>query len=515
MTVRTFQPQINVVLKKNIGRANVAGNIAASTRFTGTVREIDLTPFLGDGAAVATHKSVSEPAGMFSITLVDNFAPGQFESLYGIIEPMDVVEIRMAHDTSLYAGAFTKHMPIIMRGFVTNVRRSEEMVGGAGDAAPSRRVIITGQDYAKLLLINQIAYLPNMVTGQQLLTYFKLFVNYGVGGAPDQDASQFVIDVVNKVVSQFIASMRAAATANGVAQGITPLLDIQVDATVTGGIVSPFGTNQWPGGTIYDLMKYFGDVGPWNELFIEDREDGVFLVYRPTPYKDAAGNFIQDPYKSGGPSSGPAVNIVTDQDLIAIDLERTDEGVANYYWVDNPSYQLIQSPVLQAAIANSSAPDEFFLSDYPNSSPALYGFRRLMLASQQGPRFDGQTQATFNQKNGTAVGFINKRRQILTENNRDNVVFEEGAMRLRGNEAIKAGTYLRLIRGANAVGATLGSGFTADYYVTAVDHQFVPFKNFVTTVLVARGTGFIERAKRGNGVDAPYLAEISPRGVYG
>jgi len=125
MAVPVFHPQVSVMLKKNIGRATVSGQVASSQRFQGTAREIDLTPYLGDTGSVVVSKSVREPAGMFSVTLADNLAPGELESLYGVIEPMDVVEIRMARDTSKYAGAFTKNMPIMMRGFVTETRRSE------------------------------------------------------------------------------------------------------------------------------------------------------------------------------------------------------------------------------------------------------------------------------------------------------------------------------------------------------------------------------------------------------
>ena len=91
MTVKVFDPKCSVILKKNIGRANVAGNVAASQRFQGTARQIDLTPYLGDTGSVVVSKSVRQPAGMFSMTLADNLAPGEMESLYGIIEPMDVV----------------------------------------------------------------------------------------------------------------------------------------------------------------------------------------------------------------------------------------------------------------------------------------------------------------------------------------------------------------------------------------------------------------------------------------
>jgi hypothetical protein len=281
MSVPVYDPQISVVLKKNIGRANVGGDIAASTRFQGTARTIDLTPWLGDAGGVKTSKSVRQPAGMFSIVLADRMEDSERDSLYAAIEPMDVVEIRMARDISKYTGAFTKHMPITMRGFVTSVRRSEIMT----ERGPRRAVIVTGQDYGKILQINQIVYMPFGPTGNRLLTNMNLFANYGVTIDPDQDASEFVTQIVEKVVNVFIANMAAGATSTGVALGITPLQVIGVDAIVHNDIVSPVGTNQWPGGTVYDLLRYFGDVGAWNELNVEDREDAPYLVYRPNPFK--------------------------------------------------------------------------------------------------------------------------------------------------------------------------------------------------------------------------------------
>jgi hypothetical protein len=45
MTVQVFSPQISVILRKNIGRATIAGTIAASQRFQGTARTLDLTRY--------------------------------------------------------------------------------------------------------------------------------------------------------------------------------------------------------------------------------------------------------------------------------------------------------------------------------------------------------------------------------------------------------------------------------------------------------------------------------------
>jgi hypothetical protein len=86
-----------------------------------------------------------------------------------------------------------------------------------------------------------------------------------------------------------------------------------------------------------------------------------------------------------------------------------------------------------------------------------------MRQTEQGPRLDGQPEAVFNQKGKTAGDFVNERRAALMANNKDNVAFETGAMRLRGNDATKAGTIVRPIRGASVVGATVGNGFTAEY----------------------------------------------------
>jgi hypothetical protein len=255
------------------------------------------------------------------------------------------------------------------------------------------------------------------------------------------------------------------------------------------------------------LLHYYGDVGPWNELFIEDREDGPYLVYRPNPFKDPTGNFIQEPFKSA-PARRPAVNAVTDAELVAINVERSADGVANYYWVDNESYQLVGSPMLQSWLANEAKRDAIFLTDYPNSSPALYGFRPLQVQSQQGSRIDGKKEAELEQGEAGVVDFLNAKRAVLMAQNRDNVVFETGMLRLRGNEAVKAGSIVRLTRGAK-------SGFTAEYYAHTVQHEFVPYRSYVTTVYFDRGTGFIERVQRGSGVDSPYLAEMSPGGVYG
>jgi hypothetical protein len=379
----------------------------------------------------------------------------------------------------------------MMRGFVTEVRRDETMT----PSGPDRSVTITGHDYGKILQVSRITYKANQVLGQRLLSYFKLFVNYGVGAKPDQDASGFVKSVLQKVINPFLADMFGSSTGD-----TSPIMTILADTSVTGGLVSPMGVNAWPGGTIYDLLSYYGDVGPWNELFIEDRSDGPYLVYRPNPFKDPSGGFIQA-------GASPTVVPVTDKELVALSATRTDAAVANYYWVQMQNYALVDDMRFQVTAATAE-PDSIYLDNYPNSDPKLYGFREMEIQTQQGPRVDGQKQSDIERANGVVDTFLGEKRRVIRETNRDNVVFEAGGMRLRGNENVKAGTIISLTRGHQQS--------AAEYYAVAVSHTFVPFQSYMTAVEFERGTGFIKRIQENAGAGGgPYLTETNLGGVYG
>lgn len=44
---------------------------------------------------------------------------------------------------------------------------------------------------------------------------------------------------------------------------------------------------------MYTMLAGILDVGPFNELYVEDREDSVRLNVRPAPFLDAIGNPIK------------------------------------------------------------------------------------------------------------------------------------------------------------------------------------------------------------------------------
>jgi hypothetical protein len=503
MAVSALHPKISIRLHKVIGRETVGG-APASVRFRGSARTIDLTPFLGEQGSVRTSKNIREAAGGFSITLADKmFSLGaqgqaQMESLYGLIEPMDVIVIRMAHEPHKYQGkGLPDNLPIVMRGFVSKIQRVE---GVSEDGKPQRSVVISGQDYGKILQIMQIIYFPNYVLGQNLLTNFRLFVNYGSGFTPNQPAGQFVGDVINKVVNPYLQQL-ASRSGSGSGEQVSSILPITVESTVQRGTVSPFGLNTYQGGTIHQMLTYFGDVGPFNELFIEDREDvdgGVVLVYRPNPFASVNGTQIQ-----GG--AAPAVARITDKEVAGLNSERTDANIANYYWVDAPRYQL-NNPEILRLTASSGDEATFLLADYPNSTPNLYGIRKMEVATQQGDtaeqtRQDAQPLEVSEEERDRGIDWLTSRRQTLIDQNKDNVLFETGNMLLRGNESIRAGMTVRLKR----------REVEADYYAVSVDHSYGAFGSFTTTVQFERGRGFIERVLK---EQAPYLAEMNTGGVY-
>jgi hypothetical protein len=118
-------------------------------------------------------------------------------------------------------------------------------------------------------------------------------------------------------------------------------------------------------------------------------------------------------------------------------------------------------------------------------------------ANTVGTSNSGQKEAEENRRLDEMGGWVTERRKAMVEQNKDNIVLERGTIRMFGNPKIRAGTYISLDRGA----------FSALYYVTQVDHSFVPFNGFVSTLAVERGTGFVERVKMESGKQSPWIAE--------
>ncbi|CAE6724491.1 hypothetical protein [Paraburkholderia nemoris] len=486
MNIQLYTPDAKVTLTKTIGRQTVDGQTPVSQRTLDTNKTIDLTPFIGEPGGLKVSKSVREPAGGFVLTFPDQpyIQGGSMETLYGLIEPMDFIEIRMRHNIPDATSGNPTTPPVYMRGFVSQIARNEAM---GSDGKPMRTVTISGQDMGKLWQIAQIKFLPGYVVGENYLSSFKLFERFGVGFKTAMTASEFIAEVVNSIFNPFLKGLMPPNSKNPT--------EIKLDVSVANGVVDVGGAQNQQG-TIYSLLSYFGDVGAWNELYLEDREDGVYCVYRPNPFKDINGTVIQDDAPALMPIDVDA------KDVIALNVSRGDENVSNYYWTRAPRFELV-SDIFSRQFAVGADPATVDLGQYANSAEQFYGMRVMEVETQQGGNdvttmSSGQPAPQQTNRDASMANWINNRRAILVAQNKDNVLLESGTARIRANETIKPGSYVRIVRGS----------FSSTFYVPSLDLDYVPYQGLFMTLKLERGNGFVKRVEAGTGVQAPYSAEM-------
>lgn len=485
--MKTYIPKLEIRLVKTDKRKNISDSNAAASRFQ-NIGALDLTQFLPEGSPVQLQKSISSPSGSWGFSLVDRYIAEFGESLYALIEPMDIVEFRLARSPHEYSGT---SLPVVMRGFVSSIIRSRTMSGDN----PQRVVSVSGHDYGKILQILRIYYLNNSVIGDNILGNFRFFQKYaGLNNSKIMSGNDFARLVVDKVVNPYVETLTSNLSGSKVDAAVVSSFSLDCDIE---GTISPNDVSTFNDGDVGQLLSRYLDIGAFNELLVEDRDDGVHLVIRKNPYLTPTGDPIQD---------GASLETIDidDSHIESITESRSDSGVANYFWVTNNAWQIIFNMPMRE-LANASATDEYALFEYPNTSAARYGFRKMEVSSEMGPDFQKYSDATSGQESSTEgdklMEWLVSRRKILADQNKDNVVFEHGQMVLRGNEKIKVGQELRV---------KFGSSFTASYYVTGVAHQFLPFQSFKTIVTFERGTNFIERSQINS---ANYLSEMNMKGA--
>jgi hypothetical protein len=489
--MRTYEPQIEVRLVKAIKRTEIIPDVPVVDRYK-RLKAIDLTPYLGEAGGVHISKGIREPAGAWSVTISDQEHPRLSESIYALIEPMDLIEIRMAHDPYEYGDNDNGcRPPVVMRGFVSMITRNEAMSGGK----PMRTVTASGQDFGKILQIIQIFYLNNSHVGDNILSELAFFHKYGQDGqAKLKPAIEFVSDVLNGVINPYLAKITALAKGESIGAKVVNVMT--PDVTIK-GTVSPYAIAQFNNVSLYQMLTSLLDVGAFNELYVEDTEDGISLVVRPAPFLDVQGKEIQK-------GAFPMRLYIDSTDVIAINVSRTDAGVANYFWVQNSAWAMYHDETVKALASVGSA-SSFIKFEYLNSQMTYYGVRKMEVSTSLLPPEYGCSDSVTKEQMPTETGklssWIETRRKILADTNKDNVIFESGSIRLRGNERIKAGMLLVIKRGSN---------MQSSYYVTMVEHDFVPFEGFYTNVTVERGTNFITRSQNDESV---YRLEIDGMGV--
>lgn len=500
-------PQIAIWLFKTISRNTTDGDTVVSQRYAGKDPYIDLAEFLNDQSSVSTTKSVREAAGGFSITFADaaqesffsnEGGESEIESIYGLIEPMDVIEIRMWSGI----GVAPETLPIIMRGFVSEVNRVQ---GVDGNGRPQRQVQITGQDYGKVWQMMQVLYLAAFADGKALLTNFALWELFGVAAQNTMKAPDFIRQMVEKIINPYLKTMLPDY-----------FLDVKREIKTGDSISVKHGvvgqSYQASQGAIFDIMKTHGDVGVWNELYTEDREDGVHCVYRSVPAMHltkpdgAKSDLIMED------AVPPEFVEILDSHIEQISETRSDANVANFFWVEAPMAEMLGD--MQRKLASIPQNDgKVRINGYANNDAKYYGLRPMYATTQQADDATktlttGLKPADQTKRDTQFESWVDKRRKQMMEMNKDNVVFERGTLRFKGGltrsdgkTVIRAGDYIRCKMGT----------ITWVAYAVSVSHEFYPFRGYTTSVIFDRGTGFVERIQMGTGKASPWLAEQASR----
>ena len=485
--MKAFQPALSVRLVKAIKRSEIIPGVKVAARY-GDFAAIDLHHYMGESGGVQTTKSVREPAGGFTITLSDKRHSKALDTLYALIEPMDMVEIRFAHDPSSYKKG--EELPVIMRGLVSSVTRPESI----GQGKPDRSVTITGQDFGKILQILFIFYLNNSAVGDNVLHEFAFFHKYAsADDAKNKSGNEFAQGVLDEVINPYLK--RFSSFANGASVGAKVINEWSLKSSIDGA-VSPYAVASFNNVSLHAMLCSLLDVGRFNEMFTEDTADGVTLVIRPNPFLDASGKPIQ--------GIEPERISISDKEIVSHNVSRSDNGVANYFWVVNSRWFMMSNEEAQTA-AQTGEKENYILDTYLNSQSAFYGIRKMEVETMLGPPDGTFSEAPKKEDIPDSTkhlsDWIDRRRKILADSNKDNVIFESGSIQVEGNERIKAGTLLVVTR-ANSLPYV--------FYVVKVSHSYLPFRGFITDLQVERGTGFIERSK----AEKPqYQPEIDAKGV--
>ncbi|ECB1886235.1 hypothetical protein IAJ44_004291 [Salmonella enterica] len=491
-------PRFSVRLYKSIMRKQGEAGLAVSERYANKEAFIDLTPFFGDGSAITTSKDTRQPAGTFSLTFSDRpnvsgqslgpvLSSAGLESVYGLVEPMDVVEIRMWNGR----GKAPYPLPIKMRGFVSEITRGRQL---GSDGKPMRTVVITGQDYGKILQTYQIVYLTNYPGAPALLTGFDFFEQFGGTVRNTISGAEYLKLVMEKVINPLLGTL--IPEFNGMPR------EIQVDAQTNAMMSNSYNSQQ---GSVYDLLKGFLDVGIWNELYVEDREEGVFLVWRPVPAFDL---------QTGNPTQTSTGKIyqgtIPDNDITQMRQGRKDESVFNFYWCTNTNFDMMGDDFLQAQAMQGDLHQPTLT--YPNTAKKYYGIRAMYADSVMGPmdvenQNSGLPASEQTARDGSMNQWITARRQVMVSNNKDNVVMEYGNIELKGGptrdkstDALKAGDYVLVLDGM----------LTWQAYVTGFQDNFIPFRSYTSSITFERGSGFAWRVSEASG-SSPWLRDQATR----
>jgi hypothetical protein len=487
-----------------------------------------LKSFRDNVLTIDVKSSVNEMINQWQVTLVPRDSTKSFNTLYEIIEPMSYCEIRVRN--------FLQEPRVIMRGFVSNVSKSVEM----GSGIPQRQIVITGENYGKLLRMSYIHYaygLDPLTTVGASGTGAPLFFGYGVDlstTVEDPNPANVMTQIFSNLVKPNFNNIQSylsdrtkvtdqlsptsndfvgkRQTPGDIAASKIPGFTMDVDedgvnGTRTLGLNLQF-IDPAAGAQEQSVLEFMQNCAgfPWNELYTDDAPEKTYLVFRPRPWRDRSGGFV------GATSFGAAKrgNLPKDrqdeaepkaiqpEDIVSYQLSRTDEEVYNYFLTDSigsiygnnfegvvRSLPDNENPHYTAGIlkfVDQSGNEAVKSSEKLEFSRIeLFGFRKFRVATRFLAIPPGSNwKKEFGDAVDNPIDQAKVLNMLLFNAFEHSSQLESGILTIKGREDIRAGMYVKMLTDRSDLDSSL-------YYVSAAQHTIVAFQNYVTILTLTRG----------------------------
>jgi hypothetical protein len=497
-----------------------------------SVVDISVSKRMGDAGVFQIELLHRKPPSSYQIQPRTDLAGGVAETWADLINPMDLVTIWFAVDNQPFE--------IVMRGFVDTASVMVDNSSGR----PTRRVVVAGRDYHKLLL--QKFFLPpnaaDLIKERGFFPEFVLLKTFfeGENAIHSEDASTQRLDP--KTASSEKTTVQQPAPKNPPKLHPKDIMRIlhtffyvpQEDQILrTLGLVSsiqPFTGNPTRSAALLfdaidsdalepkliaynpvftlDRVEPFNVIAdfysayqhqPWRELYFEQVGPQTAFIYRPTPWLDINGDYFQGVPEEYTQGTLKTLSIEMDE-IIRSDVSRNDDSVVN--WIQSNPY--IYAPLVESFMTTGSALESLYgkgnptvigIDDPSTSNPRpsswrVFGFRPFIGDSLyfNPNEFQGQKQEQHAQEvtRIRQIGFDWNERLVRAFDH--NELLESGELVIRGRTDIRIGYYVSFTTSKTQKPARAyveGYTHTYEFPVGGTEGKF-------TTVLqLSRGRGYL------------------------
>lgn len=448
--------------------------------------------------SVQTQKDLNQPAGHFTVTMTPTrLAQGRMFTQ--ILRPGDLVLIEMGPDKPQPDSRYQRivkqfgysGLEPVMVGTIDDVR--ESTVFGALDGKPERNVTVSGRDFGKYLIDDQVWWDSWSQPARAHYGFAPEVDKWLRAKKSDGTASGLMEFLINWLKQHF--DVEFTLTHKNRKTLFADLLRYSL-TTESPSVAAPLNLLSFQGAP-WALMERVASA-PMFRLHVDTRRQiDIDQLLLPTG-KQRADNRINHSFntKSGHWDAQPCLlfyrnpwtnrhyqddwtnlptRVVTDSDLISRDIGRGNEEVSNTWRVWTEAQGVFRTQ-------GGGSIDEFKkLRDL--DSIKRYGERPLIITT---PFISGLG-------GGTQLDIVRKYSFRLKDWNRWNEWYLNGRIQMKGMAAVKCGD--RLWHWDTDFGDYTTHNFTGgvDYYVEGVTQEFRCFTGWTTTVAVTRGQTHLTR----------------------